>query len=32
MEDGIFLTNSNLKNFDNFYADVGQSEYLVEYS
>ena len=27
MEDGIFMSNSNLKNFDNFYADLAQAAY-----
>lgn len=27
MGDGIIMTNSNLKTFDNFYADLAQSSY-----
>ena len=27
MGDGIIMTNSNLKTFDNFYADLAQSAY-----
>ena len=27
MVDGLYMSNSNLKNFDNFYADLAQSAY-----
>ena len=30
--DGRFMTNSNLKTFDNFCADLAQSVYLGEHS
>ncbi len=32
MGDGIIMTNSNLKTFDNFYANLAQSAYLGEHS
>ena len=32
MGDGIIMTNSNLKTFNNFYVDLAQSAYLGEHS